>query len=237
VAEGKVVIEERYRGPPDSGNGGYVCGLIAGFLGGPAEVTLRRPPPIGRPLSIRGAGEGGAALFDEDEMVAEAVPTYLDVGHPNPVARREAVEAAARYPGFALHPFPTCFVCGPDRAEGDGLRIFVGPIGRDVVAAPWTPDRTLADEDGVVRPEFVWAALDCPGAFASGFPETPMVLGRLWAKLLRPVRSAQGCVVMAWSEGYERRKRFAGSAVFGDDGELLALARATWISLPTPSSV
>lgn len=216
MAERHVVIDARYCGPPDSANGGYVCGLLAGILGRSSEVTLRHPPPIDRRLLIRRAGEGGVALFDGDEVVAEAVPTRLEVDLPNPVSRREAVEAAGRYPGFARHPFPTCFVCGPERAEGDGLCIFAGPVtGRDVVAAPWTPNRTLAGEDGLVRPEFLWAALDCPGAFASGLPETPMVLGRLWATLIRPVRPAQGCVVMAWSAGSERRKRFAGSAVFG----------------------
>ena len=40
---GTLVIGSRFCGPPDSGNGGYVCGLIADYLGGPAEVTLRKP--------------------------------------------------------------------------------------------------------------------------------------------------------------------------------------------------
>jgi hypothetical protein len=53
VGEQGLRIEERYRGPPDSGNGGYVCGLVAGFLGGSAEVTLRRPPPLDRTLLVR----------------------------------------------------------------------------------------------------------------------------------------------------------------------------------------
>ena len=46
--------------------------------------------------------------------------------------RDEAVAASATYPGFSAHPFPTCFVCGPERAEGDGLRLFPGrlPDGR-----------------------------------------------------------------------------------------------------------
>lgn len=141
MAERHVVIDARYCGPPDSANGGYVCGLLAGILGRSSEVTLRHPPPIGRRLLIRGAGEGGVALFDGDEVVAEAVPTRLEVDLPNPVSRREAVEAAGRYPGFARHPFPTCFVCGPERTEGDGLRIFAGPVtGRDVVAMDPHPD-------------------------------------------------------------------------------------------------
>jgi hypothetical protein len=239
VGEQYMVIDGRYCGPPDSGNGGYVCGLVAGILGGPAEVTLRRPPPIGRPLRVRGGPERAVALLDRDEVVAEGIAARPEARLPDLVTEQEAAEAARRYPGLSLHPFPTCFVCGPQRAEGDGLRIFTGPVtGRELVAAPWTPDTTLAGEDGLVGTEFVWAALDCPGAFANGFPEISMVLGRLSAEVVRPVKPGQSCVVLGWSEGSERRKHFAGTAILGDKGELLAIARATWISLaPTdPSS-
>jgi hypothetical protein len=238
VGEQVLVIDARSCGPPDSGNGGYVCGLVGAVLGGPVEVTLRRPPPIGRPL-LRRATEGGFALFDGEELVAETAPARLELDVPDPVHPGDAREAARSYPGFARHPFPTCFVCGPQREQGDGLRIFPGPVtGRDVVAAPWTPGRTLANGEGLVRPEFVWAALDCPGAFANGFPEIPMVLGRLAVKLIRPVRFGQPFVVVGWSEGSEGRKRFAGTALLGDDGKILAQAKATWIILaPAEPSV
>ena len=238
MAERDVVIDGRYCGPPDSGNGGYVCGLVAGILGGPAEVTLRRPPPIGRPLRVVGGPDNTVALLDQDEVVAEGLSARPEVHLPGPVTQEEAREAAGRYPGFSIHPFPTCFVCGPQRAEGDGLRIFTGPVvGRELVAAPWTPDESLTSADGVVGQEFLWAALDCPGAFANGFPEIAMVLGRLSAEVVRPVRLGQPCVVVGWSEGSEGRKHFAGTAIFGDDGQLVAFARATWISLvPTDKS-
>ncbi|HEV8681302.1 MAG TPA: hotdog fold domain-containing protein [Actinomycetota bacterium] len=236
MGEQELLIEERYRGPPDSGNGGYVCGLVAGFLGAPAEVTLRRPPPIGRALLVRQLGEGGVALLDNDEVVAEGLSARVEVEAPEAVGFRDAAAATQRYSGFVLHPFPACFVCGPERAEGDGLRIFPGPVvGRQVVAAPWTPGQTLAGVDGLVRPEFVWAALDCPGAFANGFPEITMVLGRLAVQLVRPVEPGTECVVVGWSEAVEGRKHFAGTALFAADGELRAVARATWIRV-TPSN-
>jgi hypothetical protein len=237
VGEQHLVIEERYCGPPGSGNGGYVCGLLARILGGPVEITLRRPPPIGRPLLVRRAAERGVTLLDEGEVVAEGGRAHPEVNLPPPVSLEDAAEAAGRYPGFALHPFPTCFVCGPQRGEGDGLRIFAGPVvGLEVVAAPWTPDRTVAGPDGLIEPQFVWAALDCPGAFANGFPQTSMVLGRLAAKVLLPVRPGQRCVVVGWSEGSEGRKRVAGTALVSDDGAILAFARATWITLVPPDS-
>lgn len=226
-----LVIDVRFCGPPDSGNGGYVCGLLGAVLNGPVEVTLRRPPPIGRPL-LRRPTEDGLALLDGDDLVAQGAPARVELELQDPVPPEDASDAARGYPGFARHPFPTCFVCGPQREEGDGLRIFPGPVpGRHVVAAPWTPAADLANEEGVVRPEFVWAALDCPGAFANGFPEIPMVLGRLAVQLLGSVRSDQRCVVVGWSEGADGRKRFAGTILLGEDGELLALARATWISV------
>lgn len=227
-----MLIEERFRGPPDSGNGGYVCGVVAGILGGAAEVTLRQPPPIGRPLLVRRLDEGGVAILDGEVVVAEGRSADVEVEAPEPVGLRDAVEAAKRSPGFGLHPFPTCFVCGPERSEGDGLRIFPGPVkGRQIVAAPWTPDQTLSGVDGRVRQEYVWAALDCPGAFANGFPETHMVLGRLAVRLVRTVEPQRAYVVVGWPAGVEGRKLFAGTALFGDDGELLAIARATWISV------
>ena len=36
-----VTIDPRFNGPPDSGHGGYVSGVVAGFLQGPARVRLR----------------------------------------------------------------------------------------------------------------------------------------------------------------------------------------------------
>jgi hypothetical protein len=237
VGEQELFIEERYCGPTDSGNGGYVCGLVAGILGRAAEVTLRRPPPIGRTLLVRESDAGGVALLDGDEVVATGLPARVEVEVPEAVGLRDAVEAARRYPGFALHPFPRCFVCGPARAEGDGLRIFPGPVaGRRGVAAPWTPDKTLAGADGMVRPEILWAALDCPGAFATGFPEITMVLGRLAAQPLRPIEPGTECVVVGWSEAVEGRKHLAGTALFAADGGLLATARATWIRIPPSPS-
>src|SRR2546430_6225723 len=44
-----IVIEPRFRGPPDSANGGYTCAMAAQFIDVPAQVTLRTPPPLGRP--------------------------------------------------------------------------------------------------------------------------------------------------------------------------------------------
>jgi len=214
----ELTIDRRFRGPEDSGNGGYSCGLVARELGGAAEVTLRLPPPLGRPL-----GFDGARLWDGDALVAEGRRALVELDLPAPVALADAEAACA--PDLQS-PFPHCFVCGHARAEGDGLRIFAGPVeGRDVVAAPWTP------REGEVGPEFVWSALDCPGAYATGVPAQrgTVVLGRLAARIDRIPYPGEKCVVVGWSVGSDGRKHYAGTALHTADGELLGLGRATWI--------
>jgi acyl-coenzyme A thioesterase PaaI-like protein len=129
--------------------------------------------------------------------------------------------------------FPTCFVCGPAREAGDGLRIYAGNVaGTDHVAAPWTPDVDLADGDGIVKAEFIWSALDCPGGYAViDRIKAPAVLGRMSAKILRPLRPGQPCVVLGWPLSSEGKKHFAATALYSAEGELIGCARATWFVL------
>jgi hypothetical protein len=58
-----LVIGPRFCGPPGSGNGGYVCGLIAARLGGQAEITLRAPPPLVTPMTVERAAEGSVRVL------------------------------------------------------------------------------------------------------------------------------------------------------------------------------
>jgi hypothetical protein len=233
-----IVIGSRFHGPPDAGNGGYVCGLLARHVDGDAEVRLRLPPPLQRELHVRQGENGSVLLCEGDAVVAEARRARLDLDLPAPRSYAEAESARKKYKGFDKHVFPTCFVCGPKRDPGDGLRIFPGPVDViGVVAAPWIPDASLADEDGRVRDEFVWAALDCAGGFACEPAEdTAIVLGQLSAHVATEVRAEERCVVLGWRLGSEGRKYFAGTAVFSESGELYAQAKATWIAIKHPSS-
>ncbi|MGE0493539.1 MAG: hypothetical protein AB7S38_30300 [Vulcanimicrobiota bacterium] len=225
-----MVLDSRFNGPADSANGGYTCGRLAAYLSGPVEVTLRVPPPLGVELQVEQEGDC-VRLLEGNTLVAEARPATLELVCPPSPGLARAQEAAKKYVGHDHHPFPTCFVCGPGRPEHEGLRIFAGPIGGGKVAAPWTPDPGLG-RDGFVRPEFLWCALDCPGAFAvEQSEESPRVLGRLVASLEQPLPVAQPAVVVGWSLGVERRKAFAGTAIYDQAGKLCARARATWIAL------
>jgi hypothetical protein len=150
------------------------------------------------------------------------------------LARQILAALTDGYPGFRGRAFPGCFACGPARAPGDGLRIFSGSVpGRDVVAAPWRADASLEDGGGAVRPEFLWAALDCPSGWATivAGVEVPVLLGELAARLLGTVRRDEPCVVVGWAVGGEGRKRLSGAALLGGDGTPRAVARATWIAM------
>ena len=106
-ASEQLTIPARFRGPPESANGGYAAGLLAAFVHSPAvEVTLRLPPPLERPLTV--AREGTRVLLlDGDDTVAEAEATTLSVTPPVRPTAAEAEAAARGYVGFETHPFPT----------------------------------------------------------------------------------------------------------------------------------
>jgi hypothetical protein len=210
-----LTIPARFTGPPDSANGGVTCGLVARATG-LDEVTLRTPPPLETPLRVV-----GSEVHDGETLVATAAAATVDLVPPAPVGVAEAREATTRYGGLTEHPFPTCFVCGP--AKADGLRLFPGPVGDGVAATPWVP----ADQD----PVMVWAALDCPGGWSLDLPGRPMVLGRMALRLDELPQPGEEHVVMGWRVSLEGRKAFTGSALFTAAGELLAVARQTWIAV------
>ena len=221
-----VTISRRYRGPRTSGNGGYVCGRLAAYVGGRAEVTLRLPPPLDRPLEVARHDER-VLLVDGTAVVAEAVVAAVDVEPPLRPTADEAAAAAARHVRMEADIFNECFSCGV-RPNGDGLGIHVGPVGDGVQAAPW-----VARE---VSPAVVWAAIDCAGAYAvGGAGRGEVLLGRMAAEIERLPAEGEPCVVVAWSIDEEGRKLHAGTALLARDGELLARARQTWIA-PSPGT-
>jgi len=240
-----IIIEKRYCGPPSSGNGGYVCGRLAQHIPGGAEVTLRVPPPLEKPLDVVPMADSLWELRDGGTVVATARPARIELARLERASLDEASAAELLTPVKPHeHLLPTCFVCGPARAHGDGLRIFAGPVARQsrdasaVLAATWTPDPTLAAEDGFVAPEFLWSALDCPSGYAvtydresGGWDRTPILLGRMAARIEARPRPGARCVITTWETGRDGRKRIAEAAAFGEAGTLLAVARATWITV------
>jgi hypothetical protein len=222
MEESSVTIDRRYRGPRTSANGGYAAGLLGSRLGGAAQVTLRLPPPLERLLTVRRDGDR-LLLEDGDVLVAEATPGDPGVTPPTPPGAAVADEAAAGVGAWGPPEFAECFVCGL-RDDGSGLGIHAGPVpgGDGLVATTW-----VAHD---VTPEVVWAAIDCPGAYAAGDPARgEIVLGRMTARVDRLPEEGERCVVVGWPLGEDGRKLFAGTALYGASGDVLAVARQVWI--------
>ncbi|MEV6814442.1 hypothetical protein [Micromonospora sp. NPDC051296] len=215
-----MIIEARFNGPAGSGNGGWSAGVFAGAYGGdgPVEVTLRRPPPLDTPLAL----VDGEVRDPAGEVVAQLRPAQpLDEVVP-PVDLATARAASAAYPGLVDHPFPGCYVCGPQRT--DGLRIFPGRLPDGRTAAP-----VRAPEQ--VSAATVWAALDCPGGWAVIAAGRPYLLGRIAALVEALPRPGDECVVTGAVVGIEGRKAQVRTSLYGPDGALLGRARATWIAV------
>jgi hypothetical protein len=211
-------IPSRYNGPPGTGNGGWSAGAfaIASGVAGVPEVTLRRPPPLDTDLT-----SDGPAIHAPDGTLVASVARVDDIGEAvPPVSFDQATVVSKAYPGFTDHPFPTCYVCGPDRR--DGLRLFPGMLPDGRTAAPWTVP-------GDVRTETMWAALDCPGGWAALHTGRTFVLGRIAARVDALPAPDAACVVVGRAERMDGRKAYTRSTVYGPDGSPLATATATWI--------
>ena len=177
MTDAALIVPARFNGPPGSANGGYFAGRLAACLlavpggltpGAAVTVTLRKPPPLEESMDLVAAGAPTTlAAKIGNVVIAEAEPYSGGFDEVEPVTFEQARETARYYGGLAGHPFPTCFSCGIARPGSDGLGLRPGllPGRKGVTAASWQPEGSLADPAGRVRPEFVWAALDCPGGW------------------------------------------------------------------------
>jgi hypothetical protein len=234
-----LTLEARFNGPPASGNGGYVAGILAARLGArTVEVTLRAPPPLDVPLQLRALEGGGLSLHDGETLLAQAVESDAALARLRlpPLPALEQAEAAGaigrmRARTLSGNPYDHCFGCGI--AREDGLRLVPSPVGEDgVVAAAWTPLAGHALPDGAVSDAIVWAALDCPAGFAwsNRLPEAPpMMTGRIAATIDLPLRAGDTYVVAGWPIEQDGRKLHAGTAILGKDGRVQARSLQLWL--------
>jgi hypothetical protein len=214
-------IPARFNGPPGSGNGGWSAGVFASAAGArvggpPVEVTLRVPPPLATTLTV-----ADGSVRHGDTLVATMIPAEGALVPVAPVDAETAAEAARSYPGLTQHPFPTCYVCGPDRP--DGLRIFSGPLPDGRTAAPWL---VPAEVDVPT----VWAALDCPGGWTALQNGRTYLLGRIAVRIDELPDPGAECVVMGEASEFTGRKAMVNSSLYATGGRRLATARATWIA-------
>ena len=240
VTQEVVVVAGQFRGPPNSGNGGYVGGLLAGPISGTAIAILRAPVPLDTPLHLIAEAGASRLTTPAGDVIGEARPSdpALLPTPPAPPSLEVARAAGERFVGLTRSFHPVCFTCGDKLEAGYGLRIFVGQVEggpAGLVAGAWTPHESFAGEDGLVRPEVIWAALDCPGSVAwvvqgggGG------LLGTMTAEILRRPASGEDCIVLAWPLERSGRKSLSGTALFSKDGELLARSGQIWIGRAAP---
>lgn len=236
-----LVIDARFNGPPDSANGGYTAGLLAATTewDAPTTVRLQQPPPLSTPLAVV-AHENEVTLERDGETVARARPHSEALGTAwEPVSMEAAADAEQQYRGLRGHPFPTCFVCGPDRPSGDGLRIFAGEVRPETVAGRWhtgpAEDIDLLDAPGAeglprMSVPVTWAALDCASAWSCDLEGRPMVLGEMTARIDRLPAPDTTYVVLGRHLRTEGRKTWTASALLDAEGRLLGQAEHLWIS-------
>ena len=224
MAHSSITIARRFRGPRTSANGGYAAGLLADTLAAPAvEVTLRLPPPLETPLEVRHEPDRTLLLHGE-ALVAEARPADPAVRPPVAPSYEQAAAAARGAGGWGAPEFAECFVCG-ERPEGDGLAIHAGAVAErpGLVAAAWTAREVSA--------QVVWAAIDCPGAYAlRGEGRGEPLLARITARVDRLPGEGERCVVVGWALDEDGRKRHAATALYGEDGGPIAVSRQLWIT-------
>jgi hypothetical protein len=247
ATDSPLVVPARYCGPTSSGNGGYTAGLAAErFANHPdlspecpvVEVTLRKPPPLDTDMTVEHLDGPVTRLLVGDVLVAEVRCSDEVLQPVEEVDVARATEAMPSYAGFSSHPFPRCFVCGPDREEGDGLRIFPGPIGGGRVASVWVPPDSLAEASDLLDPGVqrvsvgtAWAALDCVGGWSTDLQGRPAVLGQIAARVDALPVVGDTHVVVGAQLSREGRKAFTASTIYDSDGRIVARARHTWIAV------
>lgn len=228
-------FDARFNGPPRSVNGGFACGTIADTLGGTASVRLIRPVPLEEPLDVSVDLDGRSAEVTDSghRLVATATKADPFTMIP-PITPRfgdaEAARAASPLQG-ARHLLSNCVVCGTQRL--DGLGVTPGPLAtrRDVLAAPFVPHERDTT-DGVVNPAAVWGALDCPSYPASSLLDRRLgLLGTMTAHRNRDVFLGERLVVVGWTVQRHGRVTHTSSALLGENGDVVASARAVWIEL------
>jgi hypothetical protein len=248
----ELLVPRRFCGPASSGNGGWTAGALAALVPHDCpdnragswptiRVALRQPPPLDTPMSVAEedgstvASFGGAVVARAE--VVDTEPRLVEAVTPD-----EARAAEAAYPGLASHPFPTCFSCGTAREEGDGLRIFPGPVadldGSTRIAATWTPHPSVAEDwhtyvDDVRHASLTvtWAALDCIGGWAGDLTERLMVLAGMTARVDALPVVGDEHVLVGHDRGHEGRKTFTASTLYDRDGRVVASAEHVWVAV------
>jgi hypothetical protein len=229
------------------------------------RARLHKGIPQARDLTVDTAVDGAEVdlrLSDGDTLLATATMTVvgsdeLRAGRRPVVFDAERIEPlraltaptqaqrdfAARHPHRSLagsDSFSECFVCGADNAEG--LRVRAETMAEGLAWAANPAASAYAEADGRLDTVIAVASLDCPAVPCTDAldvlaPDESVLLGSFTAEFLAvPPASVPG--------GYRLPSRFVrreGRRVSTDialtdaEGNVYAVADATWVTVPRPA--
>lgn len=229
-----MLIHSHFNGPIDSGHGGVAAGLFSTLVeADAASVRFLAPIPLDTPLDARRAlGTATISAGDTDIAQVRDLAGPLDVAPFDLPSVDDILEAEPGWLDFrnGEHMAPTCFACGHHRSDG-GLGLRPGlTTDPSVRACTWTPEG-----DGRVPSWMVWAALDCP----TGVPalhrvrhDQAVVTGELSVQILRPVPARVTHRILSRHVTEAGRRHQTEAALYDPEGRRLAVATATWITVP-----
>lgn len=234
-----VAIGSLYNGAVNAANGGYICGLLASYIDGDAEVRINSSFPVEKSLQAVATAAGGIAMYLGDTLLGSARPTSVELDIPLPPDYETARRAGENFVFLHNADVRGCYVCSPLRTPDQGLRVFIGAlpgiaeraVGENLVAAVWRPTPDLANtrDSRAIDNIYVWSVLDCPGVYALKlrYPTSGiLVLGSCAASIKRPLPVDQHYIVSSWQIAPAgERKLHMGVAIHTTDGELMACAR------------
>jgi hypothetical protein len=193
-------------------------------------VWFRSAIPLDTDLDVDADGESttvtrGGTLVLESHPIEPLIDPLESVSMDEAISGRAWAEAA----GFPDLIAP-CYSCGT--REGT-LRTHPGRVaGGRTWAAPMTyPEWTATD--GVVDPVHIWAVIDCapgyPVAFGNNEPRFAFT-GWIAVDVRSLIEPGRPAIVVAAADPWEGRKRSARSALWTEDGDLIALSESLWIA-------
>jgi hypothetical protein len=232
-----LLIDKLYNGAVSQVNGGYICGSLAGFIDGDAEVRINSSFPVETPLQVINTTSRGVEIYLNDRLLGSAHPSSLELDIPPPPDFETARRASEDF--IFLHSLDTrgCYVCSPLRSPEDGLRLFIGaldniehlPVGQNLVAAVWRPAPNQEDSHGNIKDIYTWSVMDCPGVYALKLSQPNsgiFVLGSCTGSIKRPLRADRNYIVSSWRIApIDGRKLYMGVAIHSLDGVLMACAK------------
>lgn len=224
------IVPGRFEGAPGRAQGGYAAGLLHDDR--PRRAWFRSAVPLDTTLEVATEGETTSVTLGET-LILESHPVDPLEDPLPPVTMDQAIGSRQRTESAGLPGvIAPCYSCGT--VEGT-LRTHPGRVGDlDIWAAPMIyPDWTATD--GTVDQSHVWAVVDCAAGYpvALGADSRMAFTGWLSVDVRCRIEPGRPAIVVATADPWEGRKRSARSALWTEDGELVAISESLWVSAST----